>query len=258
MALWDREAVEKEGLERQQAERRAEMKAQQVIELACAKERADEWHKQDEESFTRDARQREELEKAREEQLVKVAEANAKARLEAEESMRAEQVALNAERVRQEAIRAARKPVLHRPCATDDKPYTWEEGMEKRVRMFRQIGTSGDTLIIKLDKELNMLQIEESIKGISVEDLAEQLEGVSSPRYVLYIHEHKHADGRTQLPIAFILFMPPSVPVDLKVLYTRPVMSLVNDFKVNKHFSLDDADTLDVTWLDEQLGFRRG
>jgi hypothetical protein len=58
-----------------------------------------------------------------------------------------------------------------------------------------------------------------------------------------------------QLPIAFILFMPPSVQVHSRVLYTRPVASLVHDFKVNKHFALEDAEHLDLEWLDRQFGF---
>jgi hypothetical protein len=58
-----------------------------------------------------------------------------------------------------------------------------------------------------------------------------------------------------QLPIAFILFMPAAVPVHTKVLYTRLVASLVHDFKVNKHFALEDAEALDLAWLDQQFGF---
>jgi len=51
--------------------------------------------------------------------------------------------------------------------------------------------------------------------------------------------------------------MPATVPVHTKVLYTRPVASLVHEFKVNKHFALEDAEILDLEWLDQQFGFHR-
>ena len=40
----------------------------------------------------------------------------------------------------------------------------------------------------------------------------------ATPRYLLYIHKFAHKDGRVQYPIAFVLFMPPTIKLELKVL----------------------------------------
>ena len=37
-------------------------------------------------------------------------------------------------------------------------------------------------------------------------------------------------------------------------MYTRPIVTLCDTFKVNKHFALDDPDDLDEEWLMKQLG----
>lgn len=116
--------------------------------------------------------------------------------------------------------------------------YKFEEGMEKAVKTFRQRGTGGDALLIKIDHEADLLRIDEQFKGKSVEDMGEYLQEQSQPqcapslaltcrklggdstvappgwrkpgniglkhagaclrRFLLYIHTLKHADGRVQ------------------------------------------------------------
>ena len=53
------------------------------------------------------------------------------------------------------------------------------------------------------------------------------------------------------------LHPPSQVPVHMKVLYTRPVVSLADTFKVARHFTLDDPETLTEEWLEEQIGVER-
>lgn len=184
-----------EQLGARQRERTAALEAQRAVELAQAEERARARRRVDEQRDAAAALQREELEQARSAHLTAVAEQHVRSCAQAEESMRAEQQALAAEGLRQAAVRASREPVGVRTSA-DDARYTWEDGMEKRVKAFRQRGGRGDTLVIKIDHANNMLQVEQSVKGMELEDLAEGLDDCqSSPRYVLYIHEHKHPDG---------------------------------------------------------------
>ena len=40
-------------------------------------------------------------------------------------------------------------------------------------------------------------------------------------------------------------------------MYTRPVVTLVENFQVNKHLTLDDADDLDEEWLMKGLGIEK-
>ena len=72
-------------------------------------------------------------------------------------------------------------------------------------------------------------------------------------RYLLYIHTLKHADGRIQYPLAFIMHMPDSTDAKLKVMYTRACPTLTKMFGVNKHVTLEDAEDLDEEWLANAL-----
>lgn len=195
LTIWEREALEVEQLDARKRDRNASLEAQRVVELAQAEERARARRRGDERRVAAEALQRDILEQARSANLTKVAEQHVRCCAQAEESMRAEQQALAAEGLRQAAVRATRETVAAR-TSSDDTPYTWEDGMEKRMKAFRQRGGRGDTLIIKIDHENNMLHVEQSIKGMELADLAERLDDYQySPRYVLYIHQHKHPDG---------------------------------------------------------------
>ena len=126
--------------------------------------------------------------------------------------------------------------------------------MEKAVKVFRQRGSGGDALVVKIDHELDELQIEANIKGTNVEAMAERMEDIGhEPRYVLYIHELKTSDGRKTFPISFIMFMPEGVPAHFKVMYTRPIPTLCETFKVNKHYTLEDPEDLDLEWLEDRI-----
>ena len=72
---------------------------------------------------------------------------------------------------------------------SDDFAYKFESGMEAKVKAFRQRGTGGDCIIMRIDHEEGLLLIDEQCKALpDLEALAEKLEDVE-PRYVLYIHK---------------------------------------------------------------------
>ena len=127
--------------------------------------------------------------------------------------------------------------------------------MERAIKTFRQRGTGGDAIIMRIDHEGGQILIDEYCKGLAgVEALAEKIEDFETePRYCLYIHQVKHRDGRVQYPIGFFLYLPDQVPVHLKVLYTRPVTNLADTFKVARHFTLDDTKNLSEAWLMEMM-----
>ena len=88
--------------------------------------------------------------------------------------------------------------------------------------------------IHRIDHAANELRIDEQFKGLgSAEAFAEKLDE-TEPRYLLYIHKVVHRDGRTSYPIAFLVFMPETMPPHLKVMYTRPVVTLTDTFKVRQ------------------------
>jgi hypothetical protein len=171
--------------------------------------------------------------------------------------MAAEQERLAAEMDRQKKAKEAKAASQVSNRASDDFSYKFAEGMEKKVKLFRQRGRGGDGFLIRIDHQRNEVCIEEEFKSLaSLEELVERLEDAEAsgkPRYVLYIHEVKHSDGRVQYPVAFMLYMPNHTPVDQKVLYTRPVVPLSEEFKVPKHIVLEELEDLDTEWLEKQL-----
>lgn len=62
-----------------------------------------------------------------------------------------------------------------------------------------------------------------------------------------------HDCGRVQYPIAFILYMPESMPALKKVMYSQPVPRLTEKSMVKKHYVLEDPEDFDKDWLDERL-----
>ena len=195
----------------------------------------------------------------RREHLSALSAKHAKEREQREVEMKSEQERLACELERQESLRKSQElssPSI-RLSDADDFAYNFQNGMETVLKEFRQRGAGGDTLFIQIDHTANELQIEEHARGWSLEQVAAKLDDYAShahPCYVLHIYKKVHDHGRVSFPIAFLLFLPHSVPASLKVLYTRPVSGLCDAFSVSKYFPLDDAEDLDANWLESKFG----
>ena len=227
--------------------------------MAEARQREDEWRQADlERTRAEEAHRAQEIARREAEAAELVAKGKAEqAQLDA--SMKAEQQRLADEMERVRLAKEAKDAPPLKRGVSDDFSYSFEPGMEQKVKTFRQRGTGGDAIIMRIDHEGGKIVIDESFKGLAgVEALAEKIEDFETePRYCLYIHQVKHRDGRVQYPIAFFLYLPDNVPVHLKVLYTRPVTNLADNFKVARHFTLDDPETLTEEWLEEQMAIVR-
>ena len=255
MTLWEREQHDQQEaeIERKRAERVQQLDAQREAEMAEARRREEEFRVQDEERERREAAKRQEEAAARaaeSQALVAKGRAEQAAR---DAEMQAEQQRLAAEMDRKKQQAADREAKLTKQTS-EDFSYELEEGLAPKIKTFQQRGKGGDAMILKIDHANNLIQLEDQHKGLaSPEALGELLEE-TEPCYMLYIHTVKHADGRVQYPMCFILFMPDQLPVHLKVMYTRPVVNLANTFRVNRHLVLDDPEDLDAAWLNEHLG----
>jgi DNA repair exonuclease SbcCD ATPase subunit len=261
--LWQEEEEAKQAIASGEltAARVAEQERRRAEEDQAATERQERWHAEEAERHARELADRDAQHRAKEEEVAELAKSHQLALRRREDELKAEQERLEAESARQKAIRESRDRVSAsvNSSKTDDFAYNHAEGMDQRLKKFRQRGTGGDTLFIRIHHDANELQIEEDCPGLSLEDLVENLEDYAAqaaPRYVLHIHKKTHPDGRVQYPIAFLLFMPNSTPASLKMLYTRPVAALCKTFVVNKHFALTEPDELDADWLDGKFGFR--
>ena len=254
LTLWEREQLEAQNIEEERAARVRALDSQREAALEEAKLREEQWRRDDEER-----QRKEDAKRAQEEEEARLARAELVARGRAEQEaidagMQAEQKRLADEMERKREQKAAKDAAAAmKRAGSEDFSYAFEEGMEGKIKTFRQRGQGGDAMVIKIDHENNKLLIEEHRKGLpDLEALADLLED-NEPRYLLYIHKVAHSDGRVQYPIAFILYMPDQLPVHLKVMYTRPVTNLAATFKVNKHIMLDEPETLTLEWLNEQL-----
>ena len=74
--------------------------------------------------------------------------------------------------------------------------YKLEEGLDKKVKTFRERGTGGHVMVLKIDNGKGEIQEVETMTGKSPADMAEYFDESNEPRYMLYIHTLKHADGR--------------------------------------------------------------
>ena len=72
-------------------------------------------------------------------------------------------------------------------------------------------------------------------------------------RAKIEIHKRLLGSPEKTFPISFIMFMPEGVPAHFKVMYTRPIPTLCETFKVNKHYTLEDPEDLDVEWLEDRI-----
>tara|TARA_B100000524_G_scaffold12759_1_gene7273 strand:+ start:20 stop:259 length:240 start_codon:yes stop_codon:yes gene_type:complete len=79
---------------------------------------------------------------------------------------------------------------------------------------------------------------------------------VGAPRYVLHVYRHVTRDGRTQFPIAFLCFIPTQIPIQAKVLYTRPIVGLCDAFSVGRALPLEEAEDLTDEWLVQKLALQ--
>ena len=255
MTLWEREQAEAHGLEEERAARIAALDSVRAREAEAARLREEEWRKQDEERFAQEDARRKQLLEEQEKAQRAAEERGNREKAELEASLVEEQKRLKAEQDRQaEIFRKKHEAEAVVRSNADEYRYTFEEGMEKKIQTFRQRGNGGDAFVIKIDHEHNMLRIEEEYKKLpSLEAFAEKLED-TEPRYLLFIHTVKHSDGRTQFPIAFICFLPETMPTHVKVMYTRAVNDLAeNTFKVPKYVMLEELEDLTAPWLEKKL-----
>jgi len=258
MSLWEREADDALRVDERRAQHVAKLDTEREAEAAEAAARFEQFRREDEARTAAEAQKRLDDEAAQQAEMERMAQENAAARAAEEEAMKAEQAQLKAEQDRQaEAAKARIEAAKPKPKLSEDFSYSFEPGMEGKVKAFRQRGQGGDALIIKIDHEQGLMQIEETFKGSTIEAIAERLEDfelAATPRYLLYIHKFAHRDGRVQYPIAFVLFMPSQIPLELKVLYTRPVTELTGTFAVNRHHVLDDCEDFTAEWIENKLG----
>lgn len=67
---------------------------------------------------------------------------------------------------------------------------------------------------VKVDREKQLVILDETYDDISIDDLREELPG-HQPRYVVYSYRMEHDDKRVSFPICFIFYTPRDSQVHL-------------------------------------------
>ncbi|KAJ1072511.1 hypothetical protein K5549_011737 [Capra hircus] len=80
--------------------------------------------------------------------------------------------------------------------------------LKEKLRKFRfRKETDNAAIIMKVDKDRQMVVLEEEFQNISPEELKMELPE-RQPRFVVYSYKYVHADGRVSYPLCFIFSSP--------------------------------------------------
>uniref|UniRef100_A0A3Q3FBY9 Glia maturation factor beta n=1 Tax=Labrus bergylta TaxID=56723 RepID=A0A3Q3FBY9_9LABR len=90
-----------------------------------------------------------------------------------------------------------------------------DEELIKKLKAFRfRKETNNAAIIMKIDKERQLVVLDEEHEDISPDDLKEELPE-RQPRFIVYSYKYQHDDGRVSYPLCFIFSSPAGeIPVN--------------------------------------------
>ncbi|KAG7466143.1 hypothetical protein MATL_G00161830 [Megalops atlanticus] len=131
----------------------------------------------------------------------------------------------------------------------------------KKLREFRfRKETNNAAIIMKIDKERQLVILDEEHEDISPDDLKDELPE-RQPRYPLIITQwnnaYQHDDGRVSYPLCFIFSSPVGCKPEQQMMYAGSKNKLVKTVELTKVFEIRNTEDLTEEWLREKLGFFR-
>nr|XP_044989940.1 glia maturation factor gamma isoform X3 [Jaculus jaculus]XP_044989941.1 glia maturation factor gamma isoform X3 [Jaculus jaculus]XP_044989942.1 glia maturation factor gamma isoform X4 [Jaculus jaculus] len=109
---------------------------------------------------------------------------------------------------------------------------------------------------MKVDKDRQMVVLEEEFQNISPEELKSELPE-RQPRFVVYSYKYVHADGRVSYPLCFIFSSPVGCKPEQQMMYAGSKNRLVQTAELTKVFEIRTTEDLTEAWLQEKLSFFR-
>ncbi|XP_004396446.1 PREDICTED: glia maturation factor gamma isoform X2 [Odobenus rosmarus divergens] len=109
---------------------------------------------------------------------------------------------------------------------------------------------------VKVDKDRQMVVLEEEFQNISPEELKTELPE-RQPRFVVYSYKYVHEDGRVSYPLCFIFSSPVGCKPEQQMMYAGSKNRLVQTAELTKVFEIRTTDDLTEAWLQEKLSFFR-
>ncbi|GAB5582057.1 glia maturation factor gamma isoform X3 [Prionailurus iriomotensis] len=168
--------------------------------------------------------------------------------------------------------------------------------LKEKLRQFRfRKETDNAAIIMKVDKDRQMVVLEEEFQNISPEELKTELPerqprgrigqwsmcwglGASSGSYmvpppaldsfspahchpnlgfVVYSYKYVHEDGRVSYPLCFIFSSPVGCKPEQQMMYAGSKNRLVQTAELTKVFEIRTTEDLTEAWLQEKLSFFR-
>ncbi|XP_020481841.1 glia maturation factor beta [Labrus bergylta] len=130
-----------------------------------------------------------------------------------------------------------------------------DEELIKKLKAFRfRKETNNAAIIMKIDKERQLVVLDEEHEDISPDDLKEELPE-RQPRFIVYSYKYQHDDGRVSYPLCFIFSSPAGCKMELQMMYAGSRQVLVKAAQLSKVFEIRATEDLTEDWLRERLGF---
>ncbi|CAL9686644.1 unnamed protein product [Knipowitschia caucasica] len=127
-------------------------------------------------------------------------------------------------------------------------------GKIKKFRFRKE--TTNAAIIMKIDKEKQLVVLEEEYDDISLEDLKDELPE-RQPRFIIYSYKYVHDDNRVSYPLCFIFSSPVGCKPEQQMMYAGSKNKLVQDGELTKVFEIRTTEDLTEEWLRSKLGFFR-
>ncbi|XP_071454557.1 glia maturation factor [Hetaerina americana] len=116
---------------------------------------------------------------------------------------------------------------------------------------FRRDKTNA-ALIMKVDREKQMICIDEIMEDVSVDELRENLPE-HQPRYVVFCYKMEHGDGRISYPMSFIFITPRDSQIELQIMYAGTKMALQKEAGLTRAYEIRELEEFTEDWLKEKL-----
>ncbi|NXY87280.1 GMFB factor, partial [Alcedo cyanopectus] len=141
------------------------------------------------------------------------------------------------------------------------------EDLVEKLRKFRfRKETNNAAIIMKIDKDKQLVVLDEEHEGISPDELKDELPE-RQPRYpsaagiwpcswkLLQVYKYQHDDGRVSYPLCFIFSSPVGCKPEQQMMYAGSKNKLVQTAELTKVFEIRNTEDLTEEWLREKLGF---
>lgn len=105
---------------------------------------------------------------------------------------------------------------------------------------------------VKVDREKQLVCVDELLDEITIDDLQEQLPG-HQPRYIVYSYKMIHSDNRVSYPMCFIFYTPRDSQMELQIMYAGTKRALQREADLTRSYEIRELDELTEDWLKEKL-----